>query len=125
MTDYTEKDLVRILRRDLEAEFKTVKTYLDHLEELNYKSNKRKIDVLTLDSIEHARALTTRILDLQKEIGGPLDPLACRRAAHEETALQGIYSFELQRTKDTTVRRLLKELMSAETKHLAIVKSLR
>lgn len=122
---YKDKDIVRVLKRDLKSEFETIMFYLDNLEKLNYSQNKRKVDKLTLDSIGHAGTLTKEILALSKPKEGKLSRAVLRRALKEETALKEIYKYEYSKTDISRVKTALKQLSSQEEKHEQLVSSLK
>ena len=122
--DYSKQKVIQVLSRDVEQEFRTIRTYLENLDDLNYANNRKKIDVLVLESLTHATWLTKQILDLHKESANPLSKLAFETVAKEEVALHDIYAFELERTADADVRKLLKKLMDAEVKHEQLVRTL-
>ena len=125
MKAYTNADIIRMLKRDLESEFKTVSAYLDTLDELNYKKNKKLIDALVLDSLTHATIITKELLNVQKTVGQPITAEARAFAMKEELALEHIYAYELERVKPARLKTALSGLRKAEQHHEELVKQLR
>jgi rubrerythrin len=118
------EDSVRMLKENMTLEMNTIRFYLDNLEKLNYKANRKKIDMLVLESIKHMSMLGETILKLEKEKGLPLDKNAHEQAHKEETGLQEIYKYEMGRMHDKIVVDLLQGLLDWEKKHEKIVESL-
>lgn len=122
---YNEKDLIRVLKKDLKAEFDAILFYLDNLKKLNYKKNKKIIDELTLDSFNHAESIAKLMLNLQKDTKGKLSSSATRKAMVEEVGMKGLYAYEIERTEDKKVKRELKKLLKEEVEHEELVKKLK
>jgi rubrerythrin len=122
---YSNKDLKRVLRRNLDSEFDIIKFYLDNLERFNYPSNKKKIDRLVLDSIRHSRMISESLLFLGSGAYGKLSPKHAETALREESAVKHIYAYELARTNDKKTKNALKRLIEEETAHERLVKSLK
>ncbi|MBW2971903.1 ferritin-like domain-containing protein [Candidatus Woesearchaeota archaeon] len=121
---YNEKDLLRVLNKNLEAEFNAVKLYIRNLDKLNYSENRKKVSALALDSMKHACMIATRILELNKS-RSRLTKNMRAQAMREETSVKEIYKYELARTQDQKTRKLLKYLIAEETRHQRVVKSLK
>ncbi|MBW2967579.1 ferritin-like domain-containing protein [Candidatus Woesearchaeota archaeon] len=121
---YSEKDMLRVLRRNLESELKVIKFYVDNAEKLDYAKNKPKVDSLVFDSFRHAQWLSRQILRL-KTGSGKLTKKAKAEALREETNVRDIYQYELNRTEDPKVRKVLQKLISEEKKHARIVRGLK
>jgi len=115
----------RMLRRNLDSEFKSVKFYIDNLAKLNYKSNKKKIDKLTLDSLTHAKRIATLLLDLNKTKKTKLIKKTKNQALIEERGLGELYKYELKKTDDPKIKAFLRKQIKEEAAHEKIAKSIR
>jgi len=115
----------KMLRRNLDSEFKSVKFYIDNLSKLNYKSNKKKIDKLTLDSLTHARRIATLLLELNKKDKAKLVKKTKNQALVEECGLGELYKYELNKTTDPKVRAFLQKQIKEEAAHEKIARSIR
>jgi len=122
--EYTKKDLLRVLYRNLDAEFRAIKFYLENLPKLNYKKNKAALDVLLFESYDHARMLSEEIILLEQSSGKLTEQMRTKALA-EETSLKAIYTYELLRTKDAKAIAMLRKLIREEAKHEALVKRLK
>lgn len=122
---YSDKDLIRVLKRDLNSEFKAIRFYLDNLEKLNYKKNRENVNKLALESVKHSRMIVETILSIQEKKSGKLDKKAVKDALREEVGMEGIYKYEFLRTKNVKVLKLLNMLIKEEKKHMKIVNSLK
>lgn len=120
-----EESALHVLKKGLKAEFDAVRFYLDNLDRLNYRGNKTAIDLLVLESVDHAKWLAQRLLALQADEGGEIKPGAVREALLEEYSMREIYRYEEQRTTDPAIRKLMQELIAEETKHEKLVDGLR
>jgi rubrerythrin len=119
---YSDKDLIRILRKNLDYELDVIKFYLDNLEGINYSANKKSVRELVLDSHSHALMISKRLLDLQEKTGGKLRRGLQDKAYREEHDVREIYLYELGRTSNPFVAKVLKRLVKEEKRHESIVK---
>ncbi|MFH1063617.1 MAG: ferritin family protein [Candidatus Woesearchaeota archaeon] len=122
---YSTKDLKRVLLKNLASEFKVIKFYVDNLENLNYAKNKKKVDSLIVDSFKHAAMITKEVLALHKGKDVVVSKSIRERAMREEVAVREIYAYELSRTSDPKIKKLLRQLIAEEKKHEKIAKSLK
>jgi rubrerythrin len=122
---YSKKDLVKILKRNLESETKIINFYIKNLEKINYPKNKKAITKMVKDSVGHAGMIATEILELQKDITAKKDKKTISQALREETAMKEIYKYEFTRTSEAKALKVLNKLIREETKHEKIVKTLK
>ncbi len=122
---YSEKDLKRVLLNNLDSEFKAIRLYLKNLKKLNYVKNKKKVDTLVLDSFRHAAMITKEFMTLHKGEGVAVSRRMRARAMREEVGVREIYAYELNRTSNPKVQKLLRQLIVEETKHEKIAKTLK
>ena len=120
---YSQNDLARVLRKNLDSEFKVIKLYLDNASKFNYAKNKAKVDRLVFDSFDHATWLAKELSVLNSKTGGRLDKKMQDLAFREESGVKELYLFESQRTKDAVAKKLLLKLVGEEARHEEIVKS--
>jgi len=120
---YSDNDLRRVLRKNLDEELRVIKLYIDNASKLNYAKNKSKIDTLIFDSFDHATWLTRELCLLNKGKKGALDKKTQDMAYREESGVKEIYLYEAQRTKDAIAKKLLLKLVGEEARHERIVKS--
>jgi rubrerythrin len=120
---YNERDLIRVLRKNLDTEIRVITLYLDNASKLNYEKNKAKVDLLIFDSFHHATWLAKEICVLNKGMKGILDRKVQDVAYREESGVKELYLYEAQRTKDAAAKKLLLKLVREEARHERIVKS--
>jgi rubrerythrin len=121
----SEKQTLHVLQKGLKAEFEAIKFYLDNLQSLNYRENKTAIEILVLESLEHARWVAKKMLELSIDEGGPLRKGAVQAALLEEFSMREIYKYELSRTSDDSIKELMKKLIAEEEKHEQLVDRLK
>jgi rubrerythrin len=121
----SEKQMLHALSKGLKAEFEATKFYLDNLQSLNYAENKAAIEILALESLEHARWLIKKMLEISADEGGPLRKGAVQAALLEEFSMREIYKYELSRTSDDSMKELMKKLIAVEEKHEQLVDRLK
>jgi rubrerythrin len=122
---YDNEELARILEKNVGYELDSINFYVNNLENLNYKKNKKKVDTLLLESIKHTTKLSKVLLEIQKNKTSKITKKTKALAMKEELGMKEIYNYQLQRTKNAKVRRILKDLIKEETKHEKLVKLLK
>jgi rubrerythrin len=122
---YDNENLARILEKNIGYELDSINFYVNNLENLNYKKNKKKVDTLLLESIKHTTKLSKALLEVQKNKTSKITKKTKVLAMKEELGMKELYTYELQRTENTKVRRILKNLIKEETKHEKLVKLLK
>ena len=122
---YSKKDLVKILKRNLEKETKIINFYINNLEKVNYPKNVEAITQMVKDSVGHAGMIATEILELQKNIKAKKDKRTIAQALREETAMKEIYKYEFMKTNEAKALKVLNKLIKEETTHEKIVKTLK
>ena len=122
---YDDEELALILEKNIGYELDSINFYVNNLENLNYKKNKKKVDTLLLESIKHTTKLSKALLEIQKNKTSKITKKTRTLAMKEELGMKELYSYELHRIKNAKVRRILKELIKEETKHEKLVKLLK
>ena len=122
---YSKKELVKILKRNLESETRIINFYINNLEKVNYPKNKEAITRMVKDSVGHAGMIAIEILELQKGITAKKDKKTIAQALREETAMKEIYKYEFMKTNEAKALKVLNKLIKEETKHEKIVKTLK
>ena len=122
---YSKKELVKILKRNLESETRIINFYINNLEKVNYPKNKEAITRMVKDSVGHAGMIAIEILELQKDITAKKDKKTIAQALREETAMKEIYKYEFMKTNEAKALKVLNKLIREETKHEKIVKTLK
>lgn len=115
---------VATLRTCMNSEFEVIRFYLENIESLNYKVNKKALDELILGSVDHARSIIELFLKSAKNSSTKVNQWIVELAAKEEVGLQEIYQYEHNRTKNAQLKKLLANLAKEETKHQILVESL-
>ncbi len=122
---YSQNDLKRVLRRNLESEFSVIKFYLENTKCLNYAKNRSKIDELIFDSFRHAKMISSLLLELDKDAKGKLDMKKREDALREESGVKELYQYELNKSCYKNAEKLFSKLIKEETEHEKIVRSLK
>lgn len=122
---YSKKDLVKILKRNLESETRIINFYINNLDKVNYPKNKDAITLMVKDSVGHAGMIAMEILELQNDITAVKDKKIISQALKEETAMKEIYKYEFSRTTEAKTLKVLNKLIKEETKHEKIVRLLK
>jgi rubrerythrin len=122
---YSDKDLARVLRQNLNSEVDVIRFYIDNLHKLNYAKNRKQIDSLVLDSCRHATMISEMLLKLNKGTKSSLIASTQREAFREETGVKELYRYESVRTKSTDAKKMLLTLIKEEAGHERLVNSLR
>lgn len=117
---YKQKDLLRVLKKNLKLELANIKFYSTNIEKINPVENKKLIETLVLGSIEHAKKISKLIIS-SAESKTKLTKAVKDSVIKEETGLKEIYKYELSRTNNPKVQKLLEELIKEETEHEKIV----
>lgn len=120
---YSDKDLSRILRKNLDSEMDVIRFYIDNLEGLNFKMNKKQINQLVLDSLVHATLLSEQLLVLGKDKCGKLKSKLKDEAYREERGVRELYRYELKGTTRKDTAKVLARLIKEETEHEKLVDS--
>ncbi len=112
-----------LLKKNLKTEFDSVMFYIENLDKLNYKGNKKSLDTLVLGSLHHAGLITKQILAIGGQ--GRFDKTVKKRALREEQAMREIYAFELKKADRPSLRKVFKSLIKEEIKHVRLVQDLK
>lgn len=114
-----------ILISALNTEFDIIRFYLDNIDNLNYKMNKKELDELILGSIKHASLISKTLMQLGEKSSKKLDKEILNLALKEELGAREIYQFEFNNAKDPEIKKCLGTLIKEEAAHEAIVVKLK
>jgi rubrerythrin len=122
----SDETLKSMLIKNIKSELGTVDFYLNNLSKLNYADNKRKINLLIMESVKHIEMTSQAFVEQNfNEKSVKIDPKAVEQAMKEETGLKEIYKYELNKIENQKIQKMLKELIAWEEKHEKIVTSLK
>jgi len=122
---YSDDDLKKVMRKNLENELKVIRFYIDNICNLNYAKNKKQIDTLTLDSFRHARMIVLEIMKLNEGCRSVLSKNMKAAALREESSFKELYKYENNKTKRMDAKKILSILIKEEARHEKLAKSLR
>ncbi|MBW2964521.1 hypothetical protein KY363_03605 [Candidatus Woesearchaeota archaeon] len=122
---YTDKQMIRLLERNLHSECDIIKFYLENLHKLNYAKNKKAIDELILGSVRHSELIVKTLIKLNSKGTSIFNHDVAGEAFREESAVREIYAYQLARTGNTEIKKLLKTLIKEEGQHEKLVRGLK
>ncbi|MFH1400371.1 MAG: hypothetical protein ABIH41_02530 [Nanoarchaeota archaeon] len=120
-------DLLRMMKKNMDGEVKTITFYLDNLENLNYSKNTKHVEALVLDSVTHLGNLCKAFMSLHADIPAkqPIPSHLRELALTEEKGLREIYQFMLQHSNNAEINKTFEQLVEAERTHEKMVRELK
>lgn len=122
---YTDKQMIRLLERNLHSECDIIMFYLGNLHKLNYTKNKKAINELILGSVRHSELIVRSLIRLNSKSDSVFNHDVAAEAFREEAAVREIYAYQLVRTGNPDVKKLLKTLIKEEAAHEKLVQGLK
>ena len=119
---YSKKEIFNTLLKNMEREWKAIHFYSKNLDRLNYKTNKKVVDKLIIESVVHLSWLTNEVLEMHKLNKCKLTKTMKDEARKEEMKMLEVYKREQKKAKDPSVQELLRKLTKEEQSHIALLK---
>lgn len=119
-----EKRYLGVLRKAIIEELDSIRFFVENIDRLNYSENKRLVDRLTLDTLEHAQTLIRLLHLTYRPERSELKPAIHKKARGKILALQKVYH-KGQGKAHPKVQKRMKDLFEEKERHEQMVLMMR